>query len=319
LRTAALKVVFGFDDPTWVEAVLAQVPEADVVVAEGAGLRDALADADAVVCGRLQPRDTELAGRLRLIQAASAGADRIERAAVPAGCALCNLHGHEQAIAEWAVMAMLALSRGLLFFDRELREGRWHRFGDDAPLPLARTLRGRTVGAIGYGPIGRRTVELAQALGMETVSVTRTPREGSSGLDELPRLLERSDFAVVALPLNDDTRGLIGARELELLGPEGYLLNPARGPIVDEQALYEALRDGTIAGAAIDTWYRYPSARGEVVRPSDFPFSELPSVLMTPHVSGRSQETREARRRFVGEQIARLSAGSPLQNVIAVG
>lgn len=297
----------------------ARVPGAEVVVAEGESLREALADADAVVCGRLEPRDTELARRLRLVQAASAGADGVDRAAIPAGCVLCNLRGHEQAIAEWALMAMLALSRRLLFYDRELREGRWHRFGEEVRLPLARTLLGRTVGVIGYGPIGRRTVELARALGLETAAVTRTPRAGAAGLDELPRLLERSDFVVVALPLNDETRGLIGARELELLGPDGYLLNPARGPIVDERALYEALRDGTIAGAAIDTWYRYPSGEGEVVQPSELPFAELPNVLMTPHVSGRSQETREARRRFVAEQIARLAAGSPLENVIASG
>jgi phosphoglycerate dehydrogenase-like enzyme len=291
----------------------------NVVVAEGEALRPALADADAVVCGRLERADTELAGWLRLVQSVSAGADRIDRAALPPGCVLCNLHGHEQAIAEWALMAMLALSRRLLFYDRELREGRWHRFGAEVQLPLERTLRGRTLGAIGYGPIGRRTVELAGGLGMETLAVTRRPREGAAGLDTLPELLERSDFALVALPLRDETRGLIGAHELELLGSGGYLLNPARGAVVDERALYEALRDGVIAGAAIDTWYRYPTAEGEVVAPSDFPFAALPNVLMTPHVSGRSLETREARRRFVGEQIARLAAGARLENVIAVG
>jgi phosphoglycerate dehydrogenase-like enzyme len=290
-----------------------------VALAEGEALRAALADADAVVCGRLDRTDTELAGRLRLVQSVSAGADRIDRAALPPGCVLCNLHGHEQAIAEWALMAMLALSRRLLFYDRELRRGRWHRFGADVLLPLERTLRGRTLGAVGYGPIGRRAVELARALGMETAAVTRRPREGAAGLDALPELLRRADFALVALPLTDETRGLIGAPELELLGSDGYLLNPARGPVVDERALYEALRDGAIAGAAIDAWYRYPSAEGEVVPPSQSPFAELPNVLMTPHVSGRSQETREARRRFVAEQIARLAAGSPLQNVIAAG
>jgi phosphoglycerate dehydrogenase-like enzyme len=295
------------------------VPHVEVVVAEGEGLRESLADADVLVTGRLAPRDTELATRLRLVQAASAGADRIDRAAIPPGCVLCNLHGHEQAIAEWALMGMLALSRRLLFYDGELREGRWHRFGDEVPLPLPHTLRGRTLGAVGYGSIGRRTVELARALGMETVAVTRSPRDGAGGLDRLPDLLERSDFVVVAVPLDDDTRGLIGARELELLGPEGYLLNPARGPVVDERALYEALRDGGIAGAAIDTWYRYPSVAGEVTAPSELPFAELPNVLMTPHVAGRSQETREARRRFVADQIARLAAGDPLPNVLATG
>jgi phosphoglycerate dehydrogenase-like enzyme len=304
-----------------VEAIRARAPGVEVVTAAGAGaeLRAALREADAVVCGRLSSPDTAEAGRLRLVQSVSAGADGIERAAIPPGCALCNLHGHEQAIAEWALMCMLALSRRLLVYDGGLRRGLWHRFGEDVALPLERTLRGHVVGAIGHGHIGRRLLELARGLGMETLAVTRTPREGVPGLDELPRLLDAADFAVVAMPLTDETRGLIGARELELLGADGYLLNPARGAIVDERALYEALRDGTIAGAAIDTWYRYPSREGEAVKPSEFPFAELPNVVMTPHVSGRSQETRESRRRFVGEQIARFAAGRPLLNVIATG
>jgi phosphoglycerate dehydrogenase-like enzyme len=302
-----------------VDAIRVRAPGVEVVVAAREELRAALREADAVICGRLSVADTSEASRLRLVQSVSAGADGIERAAIPPGCALCNVHGHEQAIAEWALMCMLALSRRLVAYDRGLRSGLWQRFGEDVSLPLERTLRGRVVGSIGYGHIGRRVLELARALGMGTLAVTRTPRDGVPGLDELPRLLEASDFAVVAVPLTDETRGLIGARELETLGPDGYLLNPARGAIVDERALYEALRDGVIAGAAIDTWYRYPSREGEAVEPSGFPFAELANVVMTPHVSGRSQETREARRSFVGDQIARLAAGEPLLNVLATG
>jgi phosphoglycerate dehydrogenase-like enzyme len=301
------------------EAIRARARGVEVVVAGGEGLAAALREADAVVCGRLSAADTAETSRLRLVQSVSAGADGIDRAAIPPGCTLCNVHGHEQAIAEWALMCMLALSRRLLAYDSGLRSGLWRRFGEDVALPLERTLRGRVVGSIGHGHIGRRVLELARGLGLDTRAVTRTPREGVAGLEELPRLLEEVDFAVVAVPLTNETRGLIGARELELLGPDGYLLNPARGEVVGERALYEALRDGVIAGAAIDTWYRYPARAGEVVEPSAFPFTGLPNVVMTPHVSGRSQETREARRSFVGEQIARLVAGARLLNVIATG
>lgn len=283
-------------------------------------LRRELAEADALVCNRLQPDDTAGAGRLRLVQALSAGADRIDRAAVPPGCALCNLYGHERAIAEWTLMAMLSLSRHLLAYDRRLREGDW--FTD---APMERELAGLVVGTIGYGHIGRRVVELGRAVGMDAVAVTRSPSDERAdglrwlgGLGDLTRLLEEADFAIVAVPLTDDTRGLVGAVELARLGPEGALVNVARGDVVDERALYEALREGTIAGAALDVWYRYPRG-GERVHPSAFPFHELGNVLMTPHVSGRSEATHERRASFLVEQLRRLAEGGKLENVLAVG
>jgi phosphoglycerate dehydrogenase-like enzyme len=124
---------------------------------------------------------------------------------------------------------------------------------------------------------------------------------------------------LVAVPLVDETRGLIGERELELLGPDGYLLNVARGEVVDERALYEALRDRRIAGAAVDVWYRYPGSRDERTLPSELPFHELENVVMTPHVSGRSEGTRDGRVAFAVEQLVRLAEGRELENVVAVG
>jgi phosphoglycerate dehydrogenase-like enzyme len=283
-------------------------------------LRRELAGADALLCTRLEPADTEGATGLRLVQALSAGADRVDPAAVPPGCALCNLFGHEQAIAEWCLMAMLALSRRLVTYDRRLREGDW------APdLPWELELAGRVVGTIGYGHIGRRVAELARAVGMDVVAATRSPsEERAAGLrrlvsfDDLGALLDEADFAVVAVPSTDETRGLVGAEQLARLGPGGYVLNVARGDVVDERALYEALRDGTIAGAAIDVWYRYPRG-GARTLPAELPFHELENVLMTPHVSGRTTGTQERRAAFLAEQLRRLADGRPLANVLAVG
>jgi phosphoglycerate dehydrogenase-like enzyme len=230
----------------------------------------------------------------------------------------------ERAIAEWALMCMLVLSRRLLVYDRALREGRWHRYGDDA-LALERLLRGRVLGIVGLGHIGRETAALGRAVGMDVVAATRSPGAGRGeglrwvgALDELPRLLAESDFVVLAVPATPETVGLIGADELRALGPDGYLLNPARGEVVDEEALFRALRDGTIAGAAIDTWYRYPRAPGEVVQPSRFPFGELENVVMTPHSSGRSEETRAGRWAWLEAQLRRLERGEPLENVLRV-
>jgi phosphoglycerate dehydrogenase-like enzyme len=275
-----------------------------------------LAEADALVCGGLRPSDTALARRLRLVQAVSAGADGIDREAIPAGAVLCNTPGAGRAIAEWALMAMLLLPREVLRFDRDLRRGVWHRFGDERFDMGEPELEGKTVAIVGYGDIGREVERLVFAIGGRPASLTRRPRDNARGFDELRDTLEEAHYAVVAVPHRAETAGLIGAAELTALGPRGYLVNVARGPVVDEDALYFALRDGTIAGAALDVWYRYPRARGEVVQPSRHPFHELENVLMAPHVSGRSRRTTKRRWTFIADQLERLARGEPLRNVV---
>jgi phosphoglycerate dehydrogenase-like enzyme len=297
-----------------------RVPGAEIVrVADPGRLADALRDADAVVCNRLTPGDTRNARRLRLVQAMSAGADRVDPAALPRGCVLCNAYEHEDAIAEWVLMAVLALTHHLLLYDRGLRAGSWSR-----DLPLERELRDRTLGTIGYGHIGRRVVELGRAFGMDAVAVTRSPTpERGHGLrwlrplQELNGLFEAADVAVVCVPLTPETEGLVGHAQLDLLGPEGYLANVARGGVVQERPLYEALRDRRIAGAALDVWWRYPESRDASAQPSEYPFHELDNVVMTPHVSGRSEGTRRGRAVFVVDQLVRLAQGDPLENVVA--
>jgi phosphoglycerate dehydrogenase-like enzyme len=295
-----------------VDLVVAPRSEADV-------LRRALREADVLLCHRLEPGELDGAPRLRLVQALSAGADSVDLAALPPGCPLCNVYEHERGIAEWALMAMLALSRRLLPHDRSLREGNWRRRDGFVPSEL----RDRILGCLGWGHIARATAELAGAFGVRTVAVTRSPAgerrqavDRLAGLDGVDDLLRDADFALVALPLSEETRGLVGSRELELLGPGGYLLNPARGQIVQERPLYEALRDGRIAGAALDVWYRYP--RGSTARtpPADCPFWELDNVVMTPHNSGWTAQTRDGRASFVLAQLGRLERGEPLENVV---
>jgi phosphoglycerate dehydrogenase-like enzyme len=324
-----LRVVIPADVPQGADYVRPALPDAELRVVDPAdreAWRDALADADAVLTSRLTPDETAHAASLRLIQTLGAGADGIDPAAVPAGCALASTHGHAGLIAEYALLGMLAAAKRLIVRDRALRRGSWA-----AGPGIDRDLAGRRVGLVGYGNIGRGVAERARGFGMTAAAVTRTPDpERAAGLawiggyDELPLLLEESDFAVVSTALAPETRGLIGAAELRLLGPAGYLVNVARGPVVDEQALYEALRDGAIAGAAIDVWYRYPerasdsSPLGESA-PSQFPFHELDNVVMTPHVAGVSEGSEPARWREIAEQLRRLAHGESLRNVERVG
>jgi phosphoglycerate dehydrogenase-like enzyme len=306
-----------------------RLPDAALVpVADGdhAALRAALADADAIVCAELSADDTADASRLKLVHVLGAGYDGIAEDALPPGCTLCNVFEHETAISEWILMTMLALSRRLLVYDRDLRRGMWHEAVSFSGVP-ERDLRGETAGLIGLGHIGTRTAQILHAIGMRTIAVTRRPspeRQEAAQLDwlgdmsELERLLRESRFAVLCLPLAADTRELIGADELAALGDDGFLVNVGRGPLVNEGALYDALRDGVIAGAALDVWYRYPSRVGETVMPAEKPFWELDNVVMTPHESGWSASTLDGRWRFMAQQMERLAAGLPLENVVRV-
>jgi phosphoglycerate dehydrogenase-like enzyme len=136
------------------------------------------------------------------------------------------------------------------------------------------------------------------------------------GPDILDRVLERSDYLVVSMPVSPQTVGWIGEPQLRRMKPSAYLINVARGEIVDEDALYHALVRRTIAGAALDVWYRYPREPGATA-PATRPFQELPNVLMTPHVSGYTDGTLDARAKLIAENIARIASGElPLNRVV---
>ena len=288
-----------------------RMPHVDLVV-KPEPLAEALVDADAVVCHTLTAEEAAAGRRLRLVQAMSAGADRIAREALRSDAVLCVVGGHERTIAEWVLMSMLALPRQVLRLDRDLREGVWHRHGDER-LDLGEPeLEGRTVAVVGWGQIGREVGRLAEAVGAQALPVSR----GLGNLGDLREALATADYCVVAVALRPETAGLIGARELAALGPEGYLVNVARGAVVDEAELYRALSEGTIAGAALDVWWDYPGEPGEVVFPSKHPFHQLDNVLMAPHVSGRSRRATRRRWEFILAQLARLDRGEPLRNVV---
>jgi phosphoglycerate dehydrogenase-like enzyme len=179
---------------------------------------------------------------------------------------------------------------------------------------------------VGFGPIGQEVARLARALGMEVLAVTRRPETHQradvgwlGGLDDLPKLLAASHIVVVALPLNERTKGLLGPAEIAQMRPGSYLINVGRGALVDEDALYEGLSSGHLAGAAIDVWYRYPETPDSPTMPATRPFWELRNVILTPHISGWTESTVRGRFTFIGEQLARLSRGEPLRNVIYVG
>jgi phosphoglycerate dehydrogenase-like enzyme len=290
-----------------------------------AAVEAAVADADVLVGGSC-PASVAAAGkRLRLVHAAGAGTDGIDVDALAHGVQVSNTFHHEGSIAEYVVATAVLLRRGFLRQDGALRRGVWDSAAHDPAVPWTHSLAAATVGFVGYGHIGARAWAAFRAFGARGIAVTRRgdvdaaaeELDWTGTTDDLDPLLSEADVVVVSTPLTDTTRGLIGWRQLATMRRSAILVNVGRGPVVEEEALYLALRDGEIAGAAVDVWYSYPTG-GNTAEPSAFPFHELPNVVMTPHSSGLTRQTFEGRAADIAGNIRRLVAGEPLRNVVAV-
>jgi len=264
---------------------------------------------------------------LRLIQSTGAGIERIDLVAVPPGCGVAIVHEHERPIAEWVIMTMIALNRDTIRADATLRAGSWELGYFRAPTAME--LSEQTLGIIGFGHIGQEAARLSSALGMRVIAATRTPDKVADpalfgvsrlvGLDEMNTVLGESDFVLLATALSSETENLIGAAELALMKPESSLINVARARVVDEDALFDALKNRRIKGAAIDVWWGEPLAPDESPTPSRHPFSELDNVLMSPHISGITVAMLQRRVRAAADNIDRLARGEPIRNIVYQG
>jgi phosphoglycerate dehydrogenase-like enzyme len=312
--------------PEVVDAVLGKLtekiePTVLFDIADSQRLIPALAEAEIVV-SHIWKKDFPEAPRLRLLQSPAAGLDLIDLPSLRRGVTVCNVDGHEQAIAEYVLMTMLALSHRLVDIVTRFRaESSWLAGGAGGG-PLHGELLGKTVGIIGYGKIGREVAKRAAAFGCTIIAANRSPiaDKGDASeiypLGELDRMLPRCDVVVIAAGLGPETRGLIDARRLALMKPTTLLINIGRALIVEEEALYEALRDKRIGGAALDVWWRYPTPADANARPSNFPFHELPNALMTPHCSSATDGARDRRMGAIASNLDRLARGESLVNVV---
>ena len=284
------------------------------------GERESFAEADIIIGIRLRAGDP-VPTALRLYQAPAAGTDAIDTSCLPAQAALCNCFGHEAAIAEYVFAALLARHVPLIEADKQLRRGQWD-FWAGRPGALRSELGAATLGLIGFGHIGRILAERGRAFGMKVNVMNRTRPDTALAFDEYFPMQARdafmasADYIVVTLPLLDSTRGLVGAREFAAMRPGAVIVNVGRGAVIDEAALYAALRERRIGGAIIDTWYRYPAAGEAEAEPSQFAFRELDNVVMTPHMSGWTAGTVRRRQQAMAENINRLDASKPLINIV---
>jgi phosphoglycerate dehydrogenase-like enzyme len=296
----------------------------EIVVADETEIVPLLGGADILISMAFTAEMGRNATNLKLVQVPGAGLDRIDRAALPKGAVLANVFGHEIGIAEYVFGAMLTMTREFSRLDGALRCGDWQsQWAVGSPIPpVWPELAGKTLGILGYGRIGREVARRAHGFDMTICAIRRhatPPPEDRLALFGGPELrdevLRRADFLVIAMPATNETRRAIGRREFSLMKPTAYLINVARAEIVNEAALYEALANRIIAGAALDVWYRYPGGPGPAF-PSTKPFHKLPNVLMTPHVSGWTDGMLEARAKLIAENISRVArAESPLNRI----
>jgi D-3-phosphoglycerate dehydrogenase len=237
------------------------------------------------------------ASRLRLIVRAGAGTDNIDMAvAQERGVQVVTIPGPgAKAVSEMAFALLLSLARNVLEADRSLREGRWRKHE-----LTGRSVGGKTLGVLGAGNIGCRVGRLGAAWGMTvlgtveamTPPIVRSLAQRGIEAVTLDELLRRSDYVSVHVPLSEGTRGLIDERALGLMKPDAYLINLARGGVVDEHALYAALVEGRLAGAALDV--HASEGEGKIS-----PLAELPNVVLTPHIGAGTVEAQEE----IGEQV----------------
>jgi len=310
------------------ERIRAAAPGARIVTLSREGLTDEpVEDVEVLLRGWLSSdafdRLVARAPRLNWVHSASAG---VERALTPAarerGLVITNARGvFSRPIAEYVLMMILAVSRRLPGLLELQRERTWQ------PLEGVE-LRDVTVGIVGLGSIGRAVGALATAFGCRVVAVRRRADAGSAppadeesrsfgevlldrvgGPELLPDLLRESDFVVLAAPLTPETQNMMDATALAAMKPGAWLINIARGGLVDERALLSALRDGRIGGAVLDTF------RDEPLQPSS-PFYDLPNVIVTPHTSWSSSRVLDRSVELFCDNLRRYAAGEPLLNVV---
>ena len=280
----------------------------------GRSLDALLSRAEVLLAARRLPADMgRRAPNLRWIQLPLAGSEwargldvwRDPNVAITSGAGISA-----GPVAEWVVTQMLTLAKQVGRMVRGQRARQWDRFD------LAQ-LRGATIGIVGFGAIGRETARLAAAFGMRVLAVKRNLADvGLAGAEvevlppsALDRVLREADFLVLAAPSTPETRGMIGARELSLMKPTAYFINPARGDLVDEPALLAALAERRIAGAALDVLQSEPP-------PADSPWWEVDNALVTAHVAGLSEGYDDAVVDLFLDNLGRYLAGEPLRNVV---
>jgi phosphoglycerate dehydrogenase-like enzyme len=236
------------------------------------------------------------------------------------GIKVHNIHHNATPAAELALALLLAVAKEILPHDQTLRAGDWHMRYRESKSQL---LAGKTALILGYGEIGKLIKRYLTALGVEVLATKRTASEEDLVDSIFPPpafkdLLPKAEILFLALPLTPDTEGMISKQELDLLPSNAILINISRAVIVDQEALYNALKSRRIYGAGLDVWYNYPKSEMDRknTSPADFPFPELDNVVLSPHRGGKVDATEKMRMEGVAELLNAAAAGKPIPNPV---
>lgn len=274
-------------------------------------LRDQIGSADAIILGteQLTREDMEKIVGLQIVARTGVGTDNIDLiAAKDLGIRVTNTPGTNAiAVAEYAIGLMLSAARKISAGEASVRSHKWQRFSGIE-------LHGKTLGILGFGRIGSRVAQIAQSFGMEVLAYDPAVNEAGFSAAQvrgvsLDALLMRSDFISVHLPLTATTRNLLDAAAIQKMKPTAYLINSARGGILDEDALVQALQENLLGGAALDVFASEPIA-------TNSPLKSVPNLVLTPHMGGATHEARAMSERVAATSIAAHFSGEEITNAV---
>ena len=302
---------------SWLKLLGTLGPDVTVLVSnDAARVREYAPQADVIVNGTSNPPLLSAAippaTRARWIHSLWTGVDNVLCPEVLASpLPLTNGRGvFRRPLAEWTIGAMLYFAYRMRRMVRQQQAGVWEAFTTEE-------IQGKTLGIIGYGGIGSTAAELARPFGMRIVALRRRPElfekdplvDQSFAPSQINELMATSDYVLLATPLTDDTRGMIGAAQIAAMKPTSVLINVGRGAVVDEAALIKALEDGKIRGAALDVFAVEPL-------PAGHPFYRMENVLLSPHTADHVQDFIHLAVEAFLENLKRFQAGQPLMNLV---
>jgi phosphoglycerate dehydrogenase-like enzyme len=277
-----------------------------------------LASADVLIswspARELRPDECKTITRASMMQLLSAGADHVPYSMLPPGLIVAgNAGAYAEQMAEHVLAMILAVTKNLLDRHEKLKKGTFDQVSEN------RLLRGSTCAILGFGGIGKATARLLRCFGVEiyginTTAKTDEPVKFIGTLKDLEKVLPLANIVVVALPLTNSTRGLIGKRELDWMKDDAILVNVARGEIIEEGALYEKLKAFPNFTAAIDAWWIEPLRHGEFH--TNYPFFELPNLLGSPHNSGNIPGAFTKGATLAAENVKRFLNREPVLGIV---